>query len=65
MAGRKGAVEAGGGLGEFNRRQLEKVGGGTDELGGDVASVDGVTPSERARARKRAASSSGKRAVSA
>ena len=65
MAGCEGAVETGGGFGEFGWRQLEKVSGGTDELGGDVASVDGVTPGERARARKRAASSSGKRAVSA
>ena len=65
VAGCEGAVEAGGGFGEFARRQPEKVGCGADKLGGDVASVDGVTPSARARARKRAASSSGKRAVSA
>ena len=42
MAGYEGAVEAGGGLGEFDRRQLEKVGGGADELGGDVASAAGA-----------------------
>ena len=42
MAGCEGAVETGGGLGEFNRRQLEKVGCGADELGGDVASAAGA-----------------------
>ena len=41
MAGCEGAVEASGGLGEFDWRQLEKPGGGTDELGGDVASAAG------------------------
>ena len=42
MAGCEGAVEASGGLGEFDWRQLEKPGGGTDELGGDVASAAGA-----------------------
>ena len=99
MTGHEGAVKPGGGLGEFDWRQLEKPGGGADEPGGDVssatgafferrcaaqfksvcegetdataswmslaASADGVTPRERARARNRAASSSGKRVVSA
>ena len=43
MAGREGAVEQGGSLGEFERRQLEKLGRGSDELGGDVASAAGAT----------------------
>ena len=42
MAGCEGAVELGGGLGEFDRRQLEKPGGGTDESGGNVASATGA-----------------------
>ena len=42
MAGCEGAVETGGGFGEFGWRQLEKVSGGTDELGGDVASAAGA-----------------------
>ena len=42
MAGCEGAVELGGGLGEFDGRQLEKVSGGADELGGDVASGAGA-----------------------
>lgn len=42
MAGYEGAVETGGGFGEFDRRQLEKPGRGTDELGGDVASAAGA-----------------------
>ena len=42
MAGCEGAVETGGGLGEFDWRQLEKSGGGADELGGDVASAAGA-----------------------
>ncbi len=41
-AGREGAVEQGGGLGELNGLQLEKVGCGPDELGGDVASAAGA-----------------------
>lgn len=43
MAGCEGAVETGGGLGEFDRRQLEKPGGGTDESGGNVASATGAS----------------------
>ena len=42
VAGCEGAVETGGGLGEFDRRQLEKASGGADELGGDVASAAGA-----------------------
>ena len=42
MAGCEGAVETGGGLGEFDWRQLEKASGGADELGGDVASAAGA-----------------------
>ncbi len=42
MAGCEGAVETGGGFGELGRRQLEKPGGGADELGGDVASAAGA-----------------------
>ena len=42
MACCEGAVETGGGLGEFDWRQLEKSGGGADELGGDVASTAGA-----------------------
>ena len=42
MAGCEGAVEQGGGLGEFDWRQLEKPGRGADELGGDVASAAGA-----------------------
>ena len=42
VAGCEGAVETGGGLGEFDRRQLEKPGGGTDEFGGNVASATGA-----------------------
>ena len=42
MAGREGAIEQGGSLGEFVRRQLEKLGRGSDELGGDVASAAGA-----------------------
>ena len=42
MAGRKGAVETGGGFGELGRRQPEAAGGGADELGGDVASAAGA-----------------------
>ena len=42
MAGCEGAVELGGGLGEFDRRQLEKVGSGVDEFGGDVSSAAGA-----------------------
>ena len=42
MAGCEGAVETGGGFGEFDWRQLEKTGGGADELGGDVASAAGT-----------------------
>ena len=42
MAGRKGAVEAGGGFGEFNWRHFEKPGCGADKLGGDVASAAGA-----------------------
>ncbi len=42
MAGCEGAVELGGGLGEFDWRQLEKASGGADELGGDVASAAGA-----------------------
>lgn len=42
MAGCEGVVELGGGLGEFDRRQLEKPGGGTDESGGNVASATGA-----------------------
>ncbi len=42
MAGCEGAVEAGGGFGEFDWRQLEKASGGADELGGDVASAAGA-----------------------
>ena len=42
MAGYEGAVEAGGGFGEFDWRQLEKASGGADELGGDVASSAGA-----------------------
>ena len=42
MAGCEGAIETGGGFGEFDRRQLEKPSGGSDELGGDVASAAGV-----------------------
>ena len=42
MAGYEGAVETGGGLGEFDWRQLEKASGGADELGGDVASAAGA-----------------------
>ena len=42
MAVCEGAVELGGSLGEFDGRQLEKVGSGVDELGGDVASAAGA-----------------------
>lgn len=42
MAGCEGAVETGGGFGEFARRHFEKVSGGADELGGDVASTAGA-----------------------
>ena len=42
MAGCEGAVETGGGFGEFDWRQFEKSGGGSDELGGDVASAAGA-----------------------
>ena len=42
MAGCEGAVETGGGLGEFNWRHFEKPGCGADELGGDVASAAGA-----------------------
>ena len=42
MAGCEGAVETGGGLSEFDRRQFEKSGGGADEPSGDVASAAGV-----------------------
>ena len=42
MAGCEGAVETGGGLGEFDWRQLEKASGGADELRGDVASAAGA-----------------------
>ena len=42
MAGCEGAVEAGGGFGEFDRRQLEKASGGSDEPGGDIASAAGA-----------------------
>ena len=42
MAGYEGAVETGGGFGEFDWRQLEKASGGADELGGDVASAAGT-----------------------
>ena len=42
MAGCEGAVEAGGGLGEFDWRQLEKAGGGADAPSGDVASAAGA-----------------------
>ena len=42
VAGYEGAVEAGGGFGEFDWRQLEKPSGGADELGGDVASAAGA-----------------------
>ena len=43
MAGCEGTVEPGSGLGEFDRRQREKVGRGADEPGGDVASAAGAT----------------------
>ena len=42
MAGCEGAVETGGGFGEFDWFQLEKSGGGADEPGGDVASTAGA-----------------------
>ncbi len=42
MTGHEGAVESSGGFGEFDWFQLEKSGGGTDELGGDVASAAGA-----------------------
>ena len=42
MAGYEGAVETGGGFGEFDGRHFEKPGGGADELGGDVASAAGA-----------------------
>ena len=42
MARREGAVEQGGSLGEFERRQLEKLGRGSDELGGNIASAAGA-----------------------
>ena len=42
VAGCEGAVETGGGFGEFARRHFEKASGGTDELGGDVASAAGA-----------------------
>ena len=42
MADREGAVEAGGGFGEFDWRHFEKAGGGADKLGGDVASAAGA-----------------------
>ena len=42
MAGYEGAVETGGGLGEFDWRQFEKAGGGADEPSGDVASAAGA-----------------------
>ena len=44
MAGCERAVETGGSLGEFDRRQLEKANGGADKLGVDVASATGATP---------------------
>ena len=44
VAGCERAVETGGSLGEFDRRQLEKANGGADKLGGDVASATGATP---------------------
>ena len=42
MAGCEGAVETGGGFGEFDGRHFEKPSGGADELGGDVASAAGA-----------------------
>ena len=42
MVGHEGAVEHGGGFGEFDWRQLESPGRGADELGGDVASAAGA-----------------------
>ena len=42
MAGCEGAVEPGGGFGEFDWFQLEKSGGGADEPSGDVASATGA-----------------------
>ena len=42
MAGCEGAVETGGGFGEFDWRHFEKAGGGADKLGGDVASAAGA-----------------------
>ena len=42
MAGCEGAVETGGGFGEFNWRHFEKPGCGADELGGNVASAAGA-----------------------
>ena len=42
VAGCEGAVETGGGFGEFDRRQFEKSGGGTDEPGRNVASAAGA-----------------------
>ena len=42
VAGCEGAVETGGGFGEFARRHFEKASGGADELGGNVASAAGT-----------------------
>ena len=41
MARSEWAVETRGGFGELGRRQSEAVGGGADELGGNVASAAG------------------------
>ena len=43
MAGCEGTIEPGGGLGELDWRQFEKLGRGADEPGGDVASAAGAT----------------------
>ena len=42
MACCEGAVETGGGLGEFDWRHFEKPSGGADEPSGDVASAAGA-----------------------
>ncbi len=42
MACYEGAVETGGGFGEFNWRHFEKPGCGADELGGNIASATGA-----------------------
>ena len=42
MARSEGAVETRGGFGELGWRQSEAVGGGADELGGNVASAAGA-----------------------